>query len=480
MASLLDEYQIPSDLPPMNLQPDPEELRRAQALALMRMGFGVAGGERLGTAMSAGINSWSDAQNQARANARAQMQLALQQHQAQQQYLQDMRRVAFIKGLDENTLTAAGVPKPLIEAVKAAKEPEQALLTLRSFMEPRSVSPGTAVYSPLGGVQFQAPGSKGEVVQYDQASGQPTGFGLLPGAQGVQASLARAQAAGTQAGEFPYRTIQGQGPNGPVMGFQSDVLGTPGAQQSTPYQTNFQGSPDQVRRLQAAAARDFAATGGAPQATRVIEGMSPVSEANRKAAFTSLSADYEKLKTTDSAVVDIYRAQDALKNGAFTGPLSEWKATGINAWNANAPDFLRFNVKEGASTVELQQAMGKQLLENTKALGTNPSNTDAKRIDVIVGSARTPQEALEKGLPWLEALLRRDAMKHNSRVSEYAANGNEVPTNLYVTVPSREQWQKEVDAVTPQSARAPATAGPLTATERARRLEEARRRGLIK
>lgn len=486
---LLDQYQIPADLPDMNVGVDPAAMERLKYMALARMGMGMAGREPLGSAMSAGINTMTTGQEQARAEARANMELALKQHQAKQQQLIDLRRAALIKSVPDEQLRAYGVPDPLILGFKTAEKPEQYLAALEQ-LKSYTISQGQVRFNAAGGPQTQLPDTAGNVTQFDQ-NGQPSGRMLLPGAAESTATQKYAEARGDtlgkasgtltqvplQPGEPGYvpgatkpsllsteiAAVQGGGYPDPMK-----TVGT--AASATP--TNPRVPLDNSNRLQilqvelkkeqdagnltniAALQKEIAGLQGRPAtgATARITNPLAVKQAEQdistgagiaQSTHTQLQKDAVGYRDTPDALMQIYRAQDALNSpDAFNGGAG-WKAGGVNLLNAVLPEGMRFNVKASAEGAELQKALGAQLIDNARAFGANPTAAEERRLDQIIGSANDPREALQKALPYAEQIIRRSATAHNDRVSQFESK-YPVPVDLRAKLPSREEILKQV------------------------------------
>lgn len=447
MPSLLDNYQIPSDLPDMNVNPDPELLKRMQYLGLMRMGAGLMGREPLGSAMSAGMSTIAEGQTQARAEHRANMELILKQHQAKQQQIDDMNKAKFLGSQSVEELGAMGIPQSAAMAIKYSKDPVAAYQALvKPFIEPYTL--GSDSSRMIGNQQIATrPNAQGIV--YPMQNGAPTQALTVPGYQ-----QAVAQGEGMNTAAKTANTMQTvQGPNGPVSGFLGDpgMPATPPAMRGATATAIGNGSlpqfhgtmnPNEVNR----AMQDF--TGAKPfEKQASIEGQNPIDVTTKsdinKTVFTQLQKDALLYRDTPDALMQIYRAQDALNSKeAFAGGAA-WKGASVNALNSLLPAGFRFNITESMNAAELQKALGSQLIDNARAFGANPTAAEEKRLDAIIGSANDPREALLKALPYAEQIIRRSATDHNKRVSQFESK-YPLPVDLKTALPSREEILKQV------------------------------------
>jgi hypothetical protein len=111
---------------------------------------------------------------------------------------------------------------------------------------------------------------------------------------------------------------------------------------------------------------------------------------------------------------------------SYVAALTLAQAT-IKVVTLHAPDFdydlstLRSVVTPETkltNTRDFTSAAGQQLLAHAKALGANPSNADAARIEKIVGSIDTDPQALQNIMEWTEQQARRSIQLHNARVKQ--------------------------------------------------------------
>ena len=151
MASLLEDYMIPQPVPGVSGMPDQQELERARYLAVMRMGMGMMQREPAGRAMSAGIGTYMDAEQNARRNALAQADLVLKQHTAMQQQREDMSKAKLLGAMTRDQLRGMGLPEAVIDTIKYAKDPGARLEAYKSFYEPKVMSEGQNLIDPNTG-----------------------------------------------------------------------------------------------------------------------------------------------------------------------------------------------------------------------------------------------------------------------------------------------------------------------------------------
>lgn len=278
MAGLLEDYPMPS------VDISPQDQERLRALALMRLGFGMAGGQNIGQAMQGGINTLFAGQEEARRSALARAQLAMEQ----QKYAAAARKQAALQEaadrLDPNQLLAAGISQDEIRYGKA--NPEY-LPELFKRLEPKKMGPGDLYYVPGVGFLDQAPDKDGMVTVFDQM-GRAVGRRQLSGQTEAMARQAGAIKAAEQAQTFMQLGVDEQ--NRPQYGFPVP----PAMRQQVPVQTNFSGTPQEQAAARQAMTQDLARMGMAPKEGMdvVSRGMSPVAEAEKKAYGEKSVADW--------------------------------------------------------------------------------------------------------------------------------------------------------------------------------------------
>jgi hypothetical protein len=115
----------------------------------------------------------------------------------------------------------------------------------------------------------------------------------------------------------------------------------------------------------------------------------------------------------------IHEMRDAMASGMYQGGGADLKANVFN-WLKG----FGFNVDDAtlANTGKFKSAVGKFVLNHAKELGSNPSNTDAKRIEQIVGTIDTDPGAMQAIMDFMEESARRSIALFNSRYGQVKQN----------------------------------------------------------
>ena len=167
-------------------------------------------------------------------------------------------------------------------------------------------------------------------------------------------------------------------------------------------------------------------------------------EGQRKFGETAAAEGAKSLfdgRTQAQAAADsidaIQQGRAAIKSGAFLGAGADLKT--------DVSKFLDgyFGIKIAPETVSntefLRSTLGKEMLDNAKKLGYNPTDADAKRLDVIIGTISKDRDALLKLMDWREDISRKAIDRHNRNVDETERSGFRSPMNLRVEVPKYRQ-----------------------------------------
>lgn len=126
MPSMLDEYQPPSDLPGVNI--DPATRERLKYLALARMGMGMAGREPIGHAMTAGIDAMTSGQEAARRDLLAQWQVYKERQQVEAVARKQQQEKAFLTKMTPEQRAAIGIRPDVWDAIMATDKPAEQYL----------------------------------------------------------------------------------------------------------------------------------------------------------------------------------------------------------------------------------------------------------------------------------------------------------------------------------------------------------------
>lgn len=142
---------------------------------------------------------------------------------------------------------------------------------------------------------------------------------------------------------------------------------------------------------------------------------------------------FEGYKTSQKAadqLSSIQESRKAVAGGAFQGAGAGAK-TDVAKF-AKGLFGIDLDPTKTTNAEYLRSTLGSQVLNQAKALGSNPSNTDAKRIEEIVGNIDKDPGALDKILDWQEQMVRKAVAQHNGNVDQMEKRGYKSPFDLRV------------------------------------------------
>jgi hypothetical protein len=134
-----------------------------------------------------------------------------------------------------------------------------------------------------------------------------------------------------------------------------------------------------------------------------------------KGQSDALLAGHKAAQQAAETLQTINQARTQIAGGAYQGGMADIK---LNAVNTLKGMGFQVDDKTLANTAALKSAMGQFLLQHAKALGSNPSNADAARIDKIVGTIDTDPGALNKALDFMEQMARRSVRTFNTQYKQ--------------------------------------------------------------
>lgn len=142
MMALLDEYQMPS------FEPDPELVKQARAMAAIRAGLGMLGGENIGRAAQGGFNTYFASQENARRNQMEQAQLMMERIRMQQAAMKEREMARrqqaaaeLIGKLTPEQRAQYGITDEAYQALQATQD----VGALQKYYEPRTTKEGDVV-----------------------------------------------------------------------------------------------------------------------------------------------------------------------------------------------------------------------------------------------------------------------------------------------------------------------------------------------
>ena len=268
MAGLMDEYLMPGQLS------DPAELEKAKYLALMRMGFGMAGREPIGTAIGHGLTTYATMEENARRNAdqkmqemQAKMKYAIEMNKEAQAAKKQQGVMGIVKGLSGNK--AARNTYGITDEMLAYAEATGDVAPIMKTMEAHTTKEGDV--RMIGNQPFVVRAKDGVVPV--MSGGVEVGGVMQPG---YLDNLAAREGVTTAA--RTSNTPQQLGvdsSNRPMFGYPGALLGQPPAfrgQQQGMVQENYSGTPQQIAQARAIADADMARQG-------ITRGMAPAQQA---------------------------------------------------------------------------------------------------------------------------------------------------------------------------------------------------------
>jgi hypothetical protein len=161
------------------------------------------------------------------------------------------------------------------------------------------------------------------------------------------------------------------------------------------------------------------------------------------AANTELGKDQAKtlISSRDAAVnatdnlTNITQARRALEAGTYGGSGAQARlnaAKFVQGWLPGVASVVNIDPNKVTNTDYLVSTLGKGLLTNAKALGYNPTDTDAERIEAIIGTIGKDPQALQKILDYQELMAKRTIERHNMLVNQ--ANKSGIQTSFDMNV----------------------------------------------
>jgi hypothetical protein len=144
----------------------------------------------------------------------------------------------------------------------------------------------------------------------------------------------------------------------------------------------------------------------------------------------------EKARNAINELASVAEAREAIRRGAYQGSGANAKLDIAKFINANVPGVTIDPAKAG-NTDYLKSLLGNGILAQAKALGANPSNADAKRIEEIVGGIDKDPQAMEQILAFREEMAIRAVEGHNRMVDDAEGRGMRAPYDLRVRPPAR-------------------------------------------
>lgn len=174
----------------------------------------------------------------------------------------------------------------------------------------------------------------------------------------------------------------------------------------------------------------------APAAQRDVD--KKMGEELNQLGAAQLFKGYETSNKAADQLSSIMESRKAVTAGAFQGAGAGAK-TDISKF-AKGVFGIDLDPAKTTNAEYLRSTLGSQVLNQAKALGSNPSNTDAKRIEEIVGNIDKDPGALDKILEWQEQMVRKSVAQHNGNVDQLEKRGYKTPYDLRVNLPDAQNF----------------------------------------
>jgi hypothetical protein len=302
------------------------------------------------------------------------------------------------------------------------------------------LQPGATSIDLLTGEERFAP-KVGEGITLHNGVASP-----IPGYADANAAIAGANAGAVSNANAQNEMVTVNTPNGPVMMTKAQAvqLSGGGAPKVASGLDLSRLTPEQQASLAqkdpeafANGVQDFKRTSsaiaqGAQQAPGIPlqdEGASSFNkELNQKGA-QSLLDNRDKARAANDELSSIYESRNAIKQGVYQGFGADFKTDAIKI----ARGFgIPVDDSQASNTDYLRSTLGKAMLDNAKKLGVNPTDADARRLDVIIGTIGKDPQAMAKLLDWREEQASKIIDNYNRDVDSALQSGSKFPFDLRV------------------------------------------------
>ena len=153
-----------------------------------------------------------------------------------------------------------------------------------------------------------------------------------------------------------------------------------------------------------------------------LQGNIASSKEGGKEQSKDINTSYNSARSAQQELMGIDEANKALDSGSFQGSGADTKLAVSKFINANIPG-MNIDPNKVANTDYLRTQFGGALLSNAKTLGINPTDTDARRIEDIVGTIGKDPKAMRMVLDWRAEMAQRAIDNHNSVYDQATQNG---------------------------------------------------------
>ncbi len=153
------------------------------------------------------------------------------------------------------------------------------------------------------------------------------------------------------------------------------------------------------------------------------EGTIATNQALGKINAQDLDASRKSAINATDDLTNIAKEREALAGGTFGGSGAQAKLDAVKFLQAWVPGLSGFDASKVTNTDYLTSTLGKGLLSHAKDLGYNPTDTDATRIEAIIGTIGKDPDALKKIIDYQEMMANRAIQRHNRLVGQAKAGG---------------------------------------------------------
>lgn len=138
------------------------------------------------------------------------------------------------------------------------------------------------------------------------------------------------------------------------------------------------------------------------------------------------------INATDD-LTNINQARQALSGGTFGGSGAQAKLNAVKFMQSWVPGLENLDANKVTNTDYLVSTLGKSLLTHAKDLGYNPTDTDATRVEAIIGTIGKDPQALNKLLDYQEMMANRAIQRHNALVGQAGKSGVQSALDMSVS-----------------------------------------------
>jgi hypothetical protein len=316
--------------------------------------------------------------------------------------------------------------------------------------------PGTTTKDLATGVErFQPKLPEGMTLQDGQVS-------VLPNYSNANASIEGAKAGAVASAQAGQEMTVVDTPSGKMMMTKAQArdLATGGQQGTQQYQGQdvLSQLPENVRNsiLQSAKAGngkfdvnfqlpngrrivgsvDLNKTGGSGKGIELQdEGAQAFAKKVNEGGAQNLLDSRDKARSAVDELNAINESRAAIKSGAYQGFGADTKTDAVKIASSLGIDI---DSNKASQTDYLRSTLGKGILDNAKKLGVNPTDSDAKRLDAIMGTIGKDPKALDKILDWRDQMAHKVIDLHNRDIESASQGGAKFPFDLKVNAPKYE------------------------------------------